>query len=106
MTRRRWVQIDGQLIEVDPNTYEPTLRAANALWGDRHYDGQRTQEGVDISTRTKHREYMRRNGLAHADDYRETWRKAEAQRADFMTRGTDPTRRSDVERALYTRGKR
>lgn len=104
MTRRRWVQIDGRLVEVDPYTYEPTLRSANAMWGDRHYDGQRTQDGADISTRTKHREYMRSRGLAHADDYRETWARAAERRDDFYTRGTDASRREDVARAIYRKG--
>lgn len=103
MTRRRWVQINGELVEVDPSTYEPTVRSANAMWGDRHYDGQRTQDGVDISTRTKHREYMKARGLSHADDYKETWAKAQRQREAFMTRGTDPTRREDVARAIFGR---
>jgi len=99
MTRRRWVQVDGELIEVDPHTYEPTMRASNAMWGDRHYDGQRTQDGVDISTRTKHREYMRSRGLAMADDYRQTWARAAEQRERWYTHGADASRREDVVRA-------
>lgn len=102
MTRRKWVQIDGQLVEVDPATYRPKTRVDDsALWGDRHYDGVRATDGADISSRTKHREYMKRMGLTTVDDYSETWRKAERQREDFLTRGVDGTRREDVARAMF-----
>lgn len=52
----------------------------NVLAGDRHYDGQRTLDGVDISTRTKHRQYMKERGLTTADDYTQTWAKAQKER--------------------------
>lgn len=75
---------------------------AGALWGDRHYDGLRTTEGVDISTRTKHREYMRQTGLTTADDYKSEWKSAAEVRADVFTTGGDhKSRRDDVGRAMY-----
>lgn len=55
---------------------------SNALAGDRHYDGLAAPDGTDISTRTKHREYMKRNGLTVADDYKGEWAKAEKDRRD------------------------
>jgi hypothetical protein len=48
----------------------------NVLAGDRSYDGLRATDGSDISSRSKHREYMHRHGLTTADDYKETWAKA------------------------------
>lgn len=53
---------------------------ANALAGDRHYDGLRATDGTDISTRTKHREYMKRNNLAMTSDFTETWKQAQKER--------------------------
>jgi hypothetical protein len=55
----------------------------NILAGDRHYDGLRAQDGSDISSRSKHREYMKRHGLTMADDYKETWAKAEKAREAY-----------------------
>ena len=58
---------------------------ANALAGDRHYDGLVAPDGTDISSRTKHREYMKSRGLATADDFAETWRRAEKEREAIRT---------------------
>ena len=71
---------------------------ANALAGDRHYDGMRAPDGVDISSRTKHREYMKSRGLAMADDFKGVWSKAAKEREQVRTTGmdSDATRRADV----------
>lgn len=53
---------------------------ANALAGDRHYDGLKATDGTDISTRTKHREYMKANNLAMASDFKEMWAEAARER--------------------------
>ena len=55
----------------------------NVLAGDRSYDGLRAQDGTDISSRSKHREYMKRHGLTTADDYTTTWAKAEKAREAY-----------------------
>ena len=52
----------------------------NPLAGDRSYDGLRAQDGTDISSRSKHRAYMKQHGLTTADDYTESWAKAEKAR--------------------------
>lgn len=57
----------------------------NALAGDRHYDGLVATDGTDISTRTKHREYMKRNGLTMADDFKGTWAKEQKEREALRT---------------------
>jgi putative FmdB family regulatory protein len=58
---------------------------ANALAGDRHYDGLRAPDGTDISSRTKHREYMKANNLSLAGDYTDTWAKKLKEREAFRT---------------------
>lgn len=70
---------------------------AGALWGDRGYDGLRTTDGVDISSRSKHREYMKRHNLTTADDYTSTWAKAEAARDLYRQgKGGGAITRSDI----------
>jgi len=70
---------------------------ANALAGDRHYDGLRAPDGTDISSRTKHREYMKANNLTVMDDFKGTWAKAQKEREAYRA-GThaDPELRSVV----------
>ena len=104
MTRRRWIQIPGQgLVEVTPGYEAPSRDAKNnALAGDRHYDGLVAPDGTDISSRTKHREYMRANGLTTADDFKDTWARAERQRDAYRTKGIGgAVSRDDIGRAIY-----
>lgn len=69
-----------------------------------HLDGLRATDGTDISTRAKRDEYMRQNGLAHLEDYREALPKAREARERFF-RGEDPAIRRElretVGRAAY-----
>lgn len=69
----------------------------NHLAGDRNYDGLAASDGTLINTRTKHREYMKRNGLTIADDYKGEWAKAETERRDRME-GRINSNRSIIER--------
>lgn len=55
-----------------------------ALAGDRHYEGMRATDGTDISSRTKHREYMRQRGLTTADDFKGEWKQASKERAEYF----------------------
>ena len=77
----------------------PALAIHNPGAGDRHYDGLRATDGTDISSRSKHRQYMRDNNLTTADDYTQTWAKAEAQRREFFA-GQDKTRAGDIAQAI------
>lgn len=81
----------------------PGLALGNALAGDRHYDGLRATDGTDISSRAKHRQYMKAKGLTTADDFTETWKKAAAERAARMA-GEDKTRAADVAAAMTKLG--
>jgi hypothetical protein len=71
---------------------------ANALAGDRHYDGLTATDGTDISTRAKHRAYMKAKGLTTIDDYASTWKKDAAERSQRME-GQDPSRVRDIAQA-------
>jgi hypothetical protein len=100
MSRRRWVQQkDGSLIEVDMS-YEQSLPLSPMIIGCGNYDGMRSPiDGADISTRTKHREYMRSKGLATADDFTQTWKDAAVQRENVF-KGVDPHRIHDIKEAI------
>ena len=99
MTRRRYVQIKGELVEIT-NDYQPERHNdSGALWGDRSYDGLRATDGTDISTRSKHREYMKLNNLATVDDFKQTWSKAQEQRDRYRQSGGTFSKR-DIERAI------
>jgi hypothetical protein len=103
MSRRRWVQIKGELIEVTPDYVGETrdgARNAGLLWNDRGYDGLQATDGADISSRTKHREYMKRTGLTTVDDFSSQWARQSKERQEYMTRGGS-IRRTDIERAIH-----
>lgn len=73
------------------------------------YDNLQATDGTPIDSRTKHREYMKANGLAMADDFKETWAKKQAERETIrqVAETGRPTfegvkaRREDVGRAAY-----
>lgn len=97
--RRRWVQIDGELVEVSLD--HVTSRGAPAdsvLWNDRLY-----QDGGDqrFTSRTQHREYMRANNLTTVDDFKETWRQNEKERIEWRQTGKDPSRKADMIEAIH-----
>ena len=78
---------------------------AHALASERHYDGLVAPDGVTlINTRYKHREYMKRNGLTIAEDYKNEWAKKAEQR-DARMAGTfrDPSQRQILDRE-FTKG--
>lgn len=81
----------------------PGIALGHALSGDRHYDGMRAQDGTDISTRAKHRAYMKERNLTTVDDFAGTWKKEAQDRAARME-GSDPTRRADLAEAIHKLG--
>jgi predicted nucleic acid-binding Zn ribbon protein len=81
----------------------PALAIHNPGAGDRHYDGLRATDGTDISSRSKHREYMRANNLTTADDFSQTWAKQAEQRAAALA-GNDASRAQDVRAAVERLG--
>jgi len=71
------------------------------LYNDRIYDGLRADDGSDISSRTRHRDYMRQRGLTTMDDFKGEWEKARQQRDDYFTGKRGTITRSDIERAIH-----
>lgn len=71
---------------------------AHALAGDRHYDGMVAPDGVTLlDTRSKHREYMKRNNLTIAEDYKGEWKQAAKERQARFD-GTHHNNRAIIER--------
>lgn len=108
MARRRWIYVNGVAYEdgvdlVPENPLE--MRPHNRVIGDLHYDGLRATDGTDISTRTKHREYMKRNNLTTMDDFTNTFSEAQKRKAEYTTKG-GTVKRQDIERAIYELQKR
>jgi hypothetical protein len=54
-------------------------------FSDRSYSGTpfKAPDGTIIDSRKKHRDYMRRTGLATADDFKGVWAKAKQEREAF-----------------------
>ena len=99
--KRRFIQDPEtlELIEVSGDYMPPAPNGDHVLWNDRVY-----QDGGDprFSSRQQHREYMRRNGLTTADDYKGEWAQREKSRREFLEgKQRDPARREAIARAVY-----
>jgi hypothetical protein len=98
MSRRRYVWDTERscLVEVTPD-----------FVGQRRNEGHRSEEevyghctatdGTDLSTRTRHREYMRQNGLTVASDYTGTWEKKGKELKAALTPGSGHDSRQRME---------
>lgn len=76
---------------------------ANALAGDRHYEGMRGPNGEDVSSRTKHREFMARTGLTTVDDFQSTFANMEKDRQKFRAaEHTDNELRKEIQQQVMT----
>lgn len=98
MTRRRYVQINGELVEVTPD-YEAPRREVSTdaiLWNDRSYQDMGDSR---FRSRSQHREYMKAKGVTVASDFNNQWRTDEANRIK-VRQGYDPSRKEDIARAI------
>jgi hypothetical protein len=104
-----YVYRNGGLVEVERVAPGPRV----FILTDRQYedlrpvpvglDKDKHVQTVNVSSRTKHREFMEQNGLALADDFKGTWAAAEQERATFASGGEFQVkeRREALERAMY-----
>jgi hypothetical protein len=101
--RRSFVQDPdtGELIPKEEYVPKYHLNAHHLIIGDRHYDGLRATDGTDISTRSKHKRYMKENNLTTMDDFQGTWDKEAKKRAEYYKEAKHgAVRREDVGRAI------
>jgi len=105
VSRRRYVyrqDAEGNVHAVEVTADYQATEERTPVYTDLYMDGLRATDGTDISSRSKRRAYMKANGLADADDYKETWAKAEKQREAFYRGDFDTkARREDVARAYH-----
>lgn len=98
--RRRYIFIDGELVDVT-DAPPPALRVdSGALWTDKGYTNLRATDGTPIDTRTKHREYMKQRGITTIDDYTQHFERTAKERDAFYTNAPDPQRAYDIARAM------
>lgn len=102
MAKRRFIfdKEQFELVEVTADYEQPARDRQDLLWNDRVYNDMKATDGSDISSRAKHREYMKRNGLTTADDFKETWAKDAQKRAEYFQKGGSVTK-EDVSRAIH-----
>jgi hypothetical protein len=106
VSRRRWVYTDGGRpldvpVEVTQDWSDPghgvCLKSEEEVYGHAT-----ATDGTDLSTRRRHSEYLKRNGLAMHTDYTNTWAQAEKQRERAATGDFDRrARREAIGRAAY-----
>lgn len=78
----------------------PRRSADYMVMTDGYYDGQQAPDGSDVSTRTKHREYMKRTGMVTFDDYAQTFQKEQARRDAYHSGEKGTVSRKDIERTI------
>jgi hypothetical protein len=93
---------------IDVREAPPPRTALNAPFMiDRFYENTRATDGTDIGSRAKHREYMRRNGLTTADDFKGVWAEGAKERARIVSGEADRReRREQIGWAKYEIDKR
>jgi hypothetical protein len=81
-TRGRWVWHPkrGEMVPADEYVPEHEVASVPVLT-DRHHENTSTVDGQDIGSRAKRREYMKRTGLAEADDFKGHWADAPKRKA-------------------------
>jgi hypothetical protein len=103
VSRKTYVQDPdtGELVPKDEYVPKRHLNPHHLIMGDRHYDGLRATDGTDISTRAKHKAYMKANNVTTTDDFQGTWAKEAKRRAEYFKEGKHgATRAQDVARAI------
>jgi hypothetical protein len=109
MSRRRYRfdEATQTMVEVGAEWTDASKRAQTTTEALVYGDLGRATDGTPIDSRTKHREYMERNGLTVASDYSGTWERAKAEREKVYTGQHDVKEtREAVARALYHQTKR
>jgi hypothetical protein len=88
-------------VEVTSDYEQPHRDARDRFTSDSIYDGLRATDGTDISTRTKHREYMKKNGLTTVDDFKNEWADAAKHRDEYYSGKRGTVTKRDIEQAIH-----
>jgi predicted nucleic acid-binding Zn ribbon protein len=76
---------------------------ALAMVSEDHYQGLRATDGTDISSRAKHRAYMKAHNVTTVDDFKDTWARAAREREAVLA-GQDQGRVADIAQAIEKLG--
>lgn len=100
MTRRRFIQ-DPESLELIEVTGErdPSRSGDAALWNDRNYTNTTGPNGEDLSSRSKHRAFMKATGLTTADDFKGSWAQSQQARENYRQKGGSISR-EDIARSI------
>lgn len=106
LERGRWVYTDRGRPLPEPIWVSDDWSNPGAEGGHKSeeeiYGKLQATDGVDISTRRRHREYMQAHGLTMAEDFKEHWKTAEKQREAVLSGDADrKERRELIGRALH-----
>jgi len=77
---------------------EPPQALHAPVMSGRFYENTQATDGSDIGSRSKHREYMKRNGLTTADDFSPRYFEQVKKDREESSR---KSRRETIERRLY-----
>jgi hypothetical protein len=94
-------------IDVSPDYQSTPDRAP--LFTDRYMEGHQAQDGTDISSRSKRRDYMKANNLADYGDFEGVRARADKERAAFYDpngKHDTQSRRESIARAMESRNRR
>jgi hypothetical protein len=72
--RGRWIYVEGRGLVPAEEYSEPLGDGRVMVVGDSHYEGAVAPDGTPIDTRRRHREYLKRTGLALAGDFSDDFR--------------------------------
>lgn len=85
MSRRRYRYSPElkEVVEISPDWTDAERRAPVVTEELVYGNAGTATDGTPLNSRSKHREYMKQNGLAMASDYAQQWEKASKQHDDF-----------------------
>jgi len=103
MSKRRFRQDPHthELVEILEDRLPDSRTGDSVLWGDTFYENQGTTGGEDISSRSKHRAYMKREGLTTFDDFKGEFAQKQIERDEYHSGKRGTVTRKDIERAIY-----
>jgi hypothetical protein len=100
MTIREYCQSPPNFVHCNESMVRRLLPTMLMHTNDDAYAGLRASDGTDISSRTKHRAYMKARNLATMDDFTEQWKRDARERRQRMAGAPDPTLKQDIVQAI------
>lgn len=100
-TRYRFDEASQSMVEVSSVYMGEGYSAGGRVSEGEIYDGARTLDGVDISSRKKRREYMKATNTTDPSDYKRHWVDTKEKIEAYRAGARDKDRREALGRAAY-----